>query len=83
MNAKDALKSLSALSDDELLVRLSDASKQSRRSEAVIVAHIGEVDQRRLYAGAASPSMFRYATAVLHLTGLHGFVWVKSSGGAV
>ena len=68
MSTKDELKRLSALSDDELLVRLSDASKQSRRGEAALVAHIAEVDARRLYAREASPSMFRFCTDVLHLS---------------
>ncbi|TDI46124.1 MAG: HNH endonuclease [Acidobacteria bacterium] len=68
MSTKDELKWLAALSDDELLVRLSDASKQSRRGEAVLVAHIAEVDARRLYAREALPSMFRFCTDVLHLS---------------
>ncbi len=68
MSTKDDLKSLSALSDDELLVRLADVSKQSRRGEAVLVAHIAEVDARRLYAKEASPSMFSYCMDVLHLS---------------
>ena len=33
----------------------------------MLVAHIGEVDARRLYVRAA-PSMFGYCTAVLHLS---------------
>ena len=53
MNKKDELKSLSRLSDDELLVRLSNILKQSRRVESTLVAHIAEVDDRRLYAREA------------------------------
>ena len=34
----------------------------------VLVAHIAEVDRRRLYASEALPSMFRYCTDVLHLS---------------
>ncbi len=68
MTTKDALKWLSALSDDELLARLSDALKESRCGEAVLVAHIGEVDARRLFAREAAPTMFRYCTDVLHLS---------------
>jgi hypothetical protein len=41
---------------------------QSRRVEADIVAHIAEVDQRRLYAREAFPSMFTYCTDLLHLS---------------
>ena len=64
----DIRNKLKSLSDDELLARLSDVSKQSRRVEMVLVAHIAEVDRRRLYAREALPSMFRYCTDVLHLS---------------
>jgi hypothetical protein len=41
---------------------------QSRRVEADIVAHIAEVEERRLYAREAFPSMFVYCLKVLHLS---------------
>jgi hypothetical protein len=59
---------LRSLSDDELLRRLAEVLRQSRRVEADLVAHIGEVDERRLFAREASPSMFAYCTEVLHLS---------------
>jgi hypothetical protein len=59
--------SLENVSDDDLLRRLSQLISESRRVEAVLVAHIGAVDERRLYIRAA-PSMFAYCTAVLHLS---------------
>jgi hypothetical protein len=59
---------LKSLSDDELLRRLADLLRQSRRVEADLVAHIGEVDSRRLYAREAAPSMFAYCTERLHLS---------------
>ena len=55
---------LKSISDDELLRRLSELLRQSRRVESELVAHIGEVDERRLYACEASPSMFAYCTEV-------------------
>jgi hypothetical protein len=64
----EATHSLKSLSDDELLRRLSEVLGQSRRIEAELVAHVGEVDERRLYAREASPSMFAYCTKVLHLS---------------
>jgi hypothetical protein len=67
MEHKRHLKSISTLSDDELLRRLSELLHQSRRVESELVAHIGEVDQRRLYARCAS-SMFRYCVEALHLS---------------
>ncbi len=59
---------LSSLSDDEILRGLADLLRQSRRVEADLVAHIAEVEVRRLYAREASPSMFVYCTDVLHLS---------------
>src|SRR5262245_47386254 len=61
-------RALTALSDDALLFRLGELLGQSRRAEAEIVAHIGEVDARRLYAREAAPSMFAYCTEVLYLS---------------
>jgi hypothetical protein len=59
---------LQSISDDELLRRLAELLRQHRRREADLVAHIGEVEERRLYAREASPSMFIYCTEVLHLS---------------
>ena len=43
-----------SVSDDVLLQRLLEILKESRRVEVELVAHIGEVDRRRLYADHAS-----------------------------
>jgi hypothetical protein len=56
------------VSDDELLRRLSSLLGESRRVEADLVDHIAEVDERRLYAREACPSMFAYCTEVLRLS---------------
>ena len=57
-----------AISDDDLLRRLSELLKSSRSVEVELVAHIGEVDRRRLYAREAAKSMFTYCVEVLHLS---------------
>lgn len=62
------VRPLRSLSDDELLKRLAHFVGQSRRTEADLIAHLAEVDERRLYAREASPSMFAYCTDVLHLS---------------
>src|SRR4249920_2437588 len=59
---------LESLPDEELLRRLTALLHQSRRIEADLVAHIGEVDHRKLFAREACPSMFAYCTEVLHLS---------------
>ena len=61
-------QNLKTVSDDDLLRRLSELLRQSRRVEADLVAHIAEVDARRLYAREAASSMFAYCTEVLHLS---------------
>jgi len=65
MHNVDELKSLS---DDELLRRVADLLAQSRRVEWVLVAHIAEVDARRLFARQAWPSMIQYCMGALHLS---------------
>lgn len=62
------LAPLQSVADDELLRRLDALLKASRRVESVLVAHIGEVDARRLYAREAAPSMFAYCVEWLHLS---------------
>jgi hypothetical protein len=66
--ALQVIDSIRSLSDDDVLRRLSALLKASRRVEAVLVAHIGEVDARRLYTREASPSMFAYCLDTLHLS---------------
>jgi 5-methylcytosine-specific restriction endonuclease McrA len=59
---------LNSISDDELLRRLSELLRQSRRVESELVAHIAEVDERRLYAREACPSMFAYCIEALNMS---------------
>ena len=65
---------LDSISDEDLLRRLAEILKESRRVEVQLVAHIGEVDRRRLYAVEASPSMFVYCTEVLHLSSAEAYL---------
>ena len=76
MKKNDELK---LLSDDELLVRLSNVLQDSRRVESVLVAHIAEVDARRLYAREASSSMFQYCVDVLHLSEAEAYLWIRAA----
>jgi len=60
--------SLQTLPDDEVLRRLSGLVQLGRRNEAELVAHLAEVDERRLYTRSAAPSLFAYCTEVLHFS---------------
>jgi hypothetical protein len=76
MRSTHALKTIP---DDELLRRLADLLCQSRRTEADLVAHIGEVDARRLYAREAAPSMFAYCTQRLHLSDAEAYLRIAAA----
>ena len=66
--------SLASLSDDELLRQLSVLIGRSRQIEAEVVAHIAEVDSRRLYLGQACSSMHAYCVEVLHLSDAEAYL---------
>ena len=70
---------LKLLEDGELLVRLSKLASQSRRVESVLVAHIAEVDARRLYASQASPSMYQYCIDALHLSEAEAYLRIEAA----
>jgi hypothetical protein len=70
---------LTSLPDDELLRRLAELLRQSRRVEADLVAHIGEVERRRLYAREAVPSMFAYCTERLHLSEAEAYLRIAAA----
>jgi hypothetical protein len=60
--------SLTHLPDTTLLVELKSLVSQDRQTTALLVAHLGEVDARRLYAPAGYPSMYEYCLQVLHFS---------------
>ena len=59
---------LDSLSDDELLDRLSALIERHHRLDSEVVAHIAEVDSRKLYRVQACSSMHAYCCEVLHLS---------------
>jgi 5-methylcytosine-specific restriction endonuclease McrA len=74
---------LESLSDDELLRGLAHVLSQSRRTEADLVAHIAEVETRRLYVREASPSMFAYCTNILHLSEAEAYLRITAARAAL
>ena len=60
--------SLAHLNDRDLLRSLTTVVAQERGSTAVVLAHIAEVDGRRLYLPAGYPSMFEYCVNELHMS---------------
>ncbi len=74
-----SIQQLKALPDDELLRHLAALLEGSRHTEADLVAHIGEVDARRLYAREASPSMFVYCLERLHLSEAEAYLRIAAA----
>ncbi|HEU4333742.1 MAG TPA: hypothetical protein VFT32_04550 [Candidatus Eisenbacteria bacterium] len=60
--------SLTHLSDDALLRELARLVAHDRVTTAALIAHMAEVDARRLYAPAGYPSMHAYCVGELHLS---------------
>src|SRR6266571_8647509 len=60
--------SLSNLGDSVLLRDLKALVAQDRATTAVLLAHLAEVDERRLYLPAAYPSMYAYCVHELRLS---------------
>ena len=60
--------SLTHVPDPTLLRGLRDLVAQDRATTALLLAHLAEVDARRLYAPAGYPSMFAWCIAELHLS---------------
>jgi hypothetical protein len=57
--------SLTHLPDSTLLRDLRSLLAQDRQTTALLIAHLGEVDARRLYAERGYPSMFAWCVAEL------------------
>jgi hypothetical protein len=74
-----SVSSLKTIPDDELLHRLAALLAGSRHAEADLVAHIGEVDARRLYAREATPSMFVYCLERLHLSEREAYLRIAAA----
>ena len=60
--------SLTHLPDSILLHELRALLARERATTAALLAHLAEVDARRLYAPAGHPSMFAYCVEELHLS---------------
>ncbi len=60
--------SLAGLPSAQLLERLRELVDRGNAIEADLIAHIGEVDERRLYVEEGCSSMFMYCQRVLHFS---------------
>ncbi|MGH8555474.1 MAG: HNH endonuclease, partial [Gammaproteobacteria bacterium] len=62
------VSSVTRLSDDELLARVKRLAQREREATASLIAHLAEMDRRRLYLSEGCSSLFTYCTQVLDLS---------------
>src|SRR5881397_2205603 len=58
----------SRLSDDDLIAQVKALARCEREATACLIAHLAELDARRLYLPAGFSSLFTYCCEVLHLS---------------
>ena len=73
------LGGLEAMSDREVVERLRELLREERRLTAVVLAHLGEVEARRLYLPAACSSMHVYCTRVLGMSEDQAFKRIRAA----
>ena len=56
------LSSVSQLSNQELLARVKSLAEGERQATAALIAHLAELDERRLYLAEGCSSLFTYCT---------------------
>lgn len=61
-------RSLSQLTDAQLLVEVKALAANEREATAQLIASLAELDARRLYLGEGYSSLFTYCTQSLHLS---------------
>ncbi|HEY8077691.1 MAG TPA: HNH endonuclease [Labilithrix sp.] len=59
---------LTSLSDDEIVARVRAMNEEGHRLLARFLAHLGELDARRLYADAGYPSFYEYCRDALRMS---------------
>ena len=73
---------LSNLSDDELLAEVSRLARCEREVTADLVAHLAELETRRLHLAAGFPSLFAYCTGFLRLSEYEAFNRIEAARAA-
>src|SRR3989337_1067127 len=62
------LSSVVHLSDEALVARVKNLAAREREATGALIAHLAELDERRLYLAESCASLFTYCTQVLHLS---------------
>src|SRR3970040_1740556 len=62
------LSAVVQLSDTELIAQVRHLAEREREATASLIAHLAELDERRLYLAEGCSSLFTYCTQILHLS---------------
>src|SRR3989337_329219 len=62
------LSSVARLSDEALVARVKHLVARERAATATLIAHLAELDARRLHLAEGCSSLFTYCVQVLHLS---------------
>lgn len=65
---QEMLSSAAQLSNTELVARVKHLTAREQEAMASLIAHLAELDRRRLYFAEGCSSMYTYCTQVLHLS---------------
>jgi hypothetical protein len=68
---------LTHLPDQDLVHELKSLVSRERQTTALLIAHLAEVDARRLYAPAGYPSMFEYCVGELRFSDQSAFKRIR------
>jgi hypothetical protein len=79
---KTLISSLHQLSDEELLARVKDLAWREREATTILIAHLAELDARRLYLPEGCSSMFTYCTQVLSFSERAAYARIEAARSA-
>lgn len=70
------------LTDDELIASLKDLVSKERGITALLIAHLAELDRRRIHLAQGSSSLFTYCTSVLHFSEHAAYLRIEAARAA-
>src|SRR5688572_12753560 len=70
---------LRLLSDDELIARVNAMARTTREVSASLIAHLAEMETRKLYLPEGCSSMFTYCTRILRFSEHEAYGRIKAA----
>jgi len=74
-----ALEQVGRLTDSELICRLERLVQADRALSAKLLVHLGELDERRLFAGRGFGSMFEYCRHGLRMSDAEAYLRIQAA----